>query len=794
MTMFWTDFATDTLDAAPAGWTLNGWLAGEFVVVSDATAGGGKALKLAPAGSNARRVALWDLVGTDTDTEMLIRARTPVAQTGGRTPILVRQQNGTSNLKGYVLSLAYNDVVSVLKYDTGATTLSPTATITGLNHHDTTNWYHIRLRVNGSSIKARAWNEGQAEPTTWQLEITDASLPSAGSVGVFGYYTNSLLHVDYIGVGTNGDTAPNGPQVSAGFTASPLSGPDDLSVTFTDTSTGATSWAWQFGDGQTSTEQNPTHTYTEPGAYSVTLTINGGAATVTRTGYITVTDSSLPILSGDFEGGNLNVAASSVSRVGEDYAITLVPRKQTTNYSTALTEAWWYFGARIDRMMGKRPSFSLLWSDWVGKVMGLTSGPKAGWVPCWTSTPEDPTSWKYAPNFAYNAPNVAFQFSEAFDADVVYVAYRPFCTPSMLRTWVDGLTGISNLPGKTNYVMGTAPATADETGRALPAREILGFQFGSGPAQMVIASGVHPCEDHGTMVMQAFVEALLNSPSFLSRYTVFCYPCVNPQGRAGRAYRGTFDATSPIPDPARDWTDAPVLSVVQQVRADIVSRCSNGRPDVVFDFHGHYQHGYSHSVYGWNGVAANWAVEQEFQLAVAALQSGLERDTGAAGTQLPPYFSNKAAGGAAGAFFIIEISDWVSDQLAASRAFGVLLAGRLSTIDDNVYGRWPVGAPGTLSASGTAYGVTLLAPAVTNADEYRFLRDGAEIRAWGRTLQYVDAAVSAGTSHSYTYQARNPGGASQQSAAVLAERAAQGMTRVPKAAPPSCVRATCRKL
>lgn len=769
MALYWTDFASDTLDASPAGWTSNGWLAGELVVVADATAGGGKALKLAPT-SNARRTAVWDLVGTDADTEVLIRARTPVAQTGNRNPLILRQQNSGTSLKGYVLQLSYTDVLTLLKYDTGATTLAPTATVSGLAHHDTTGWYYIRYRVNGTTLRVRAWNEGQAEPTTWQLEVTDAGLASAGGVGVFGYYANSTLHIDYIGVGTAGDTAPSGPQVSAGFTAAPLYGPDDLTVSFADTSIGATSWAWSFGDGQTSNQQHPTHTYTEPGTYTVTLTINGGAASLTRTGYVTVTDSTLPTLSGAFEGGNIDASASSVSRVGGDYAISLVPRKQDNAYAG---QAWWYFGVRIDKMLGKRPSFSLLWTDWVGKVMGLTTGPKAGWVPCWTATPDDPASWRYAPSFSYADPTVSFQFAEAFDADVVYVAYRPFCTPSMLRTWVDGLAGITNLPGKTGYTVGTSPATTDETGRALPAREILGFEFGRGPAQMVIISGVHPCEDHGTQVMQAFVESLLASPAILARYTVMVYPCVNPQGRAGRSYRGSFDPAGLTLDPARDWTDTPALSCVQQVRADIAARCAGGRPDVMLDFHGHYQHGFSHSLYGWNTVAANWAVEQELQLAVLAQQPGLERSSAASATQPTPYFSGKASGGPAGAFVIVEISDWLADQYAASRAFGALLAGQLGVIEDNVYGRWPVGAVGALTADGTPYGVTLTAGPVSNGVEYRYLRDGAEIQGWSLDTVCVDASVTAGEPHTYAYQARNPGGQTTASAGVQAARQVQ---------------------
>lgn len=46
-----------------------------------------------------------------------------------------------------------------------------------------------------------------------------------------------------------------------------------LNVAFTDASTNATSWAWDFGDGNTSIVQNPNHTYSAPGNYSVSLNI-----------------------------------------------------------------------------------------------------------------------------------------------------------------------------------------------------------------------------------------------------------------------------------------------------------------------------------------------------------------------------------------------------------------------------------------------------------------------------------------------------------------------------------------
>jgi PKD repeat protein len=47
-----------------------------------------------------------------------------------------------------------------------------------------------------------------------------------------------------------------------------------LSFSFTDTTSGNLfAWAWSFGDGSGSTQQNPVHTYSQPGTYTVCLTV-----------------------------------------------------------------------------------------------------------------------------------------------------------------------------------------------------------------------------------------------------------------------------------------------------------------------------------------------------------------------------------------------------------------------------------------------------------------------------------------------------------------------------------------
>lgn len=60
---------------------------------------------------------------------------------------------------------------------------------------------------------------------------------------------------------------------TASFTWTPANPTAGQSVSFTDTSGGSpTSWLWAFGDGATSTQRNPTHTFTASGAYQVRLT------------------------------------------------------------------------------------------------------------------------------------------------------------------------------------------------------------------------------------------------------------------------------------------------------------------------------------------------------------------------------------------------------------------------------------------------------------------------------------------------------------------------------------------
>lgn len=77
----------------------------------------------------------------------------------------------------------------------------------------------------------------------------------------------------------------------AAFSGWPTTGMGYITVNFTDESTNSpTSWRWDFGDRGTSSDQNPAHTYSNPGNYTVRLTVSNpdGTAEATRENYITL--------------------------------------------------------------------------------------------------------------------------------------------------------------------------------------------------------------------------------------------------------------------------------------------------------------------------------------------------------------------------------------------------------------------------------------------------------------------------------------------------------------------------
>jgi subtilisin family serine protease len=122
-----------------------------------------------------------------------------------------------------------------------------------------------------------------ASPAAVRTALYDAT--TKGVVKSSSTTNNHLLYSLFSTGG--GGTAP-----VAQFSGSPTIGHAPLAVQFSDSSTGSpTSWSWDFGDGSTANTQSPSHTYSSPGAYTVTLTATNasGSDVEAKSNYINVT-------------------------------------------------------------------------------------------------------------------------------------------------------------------------------------------------------------------------------------------------------------------------------------------------------------------------------------------------------------------------------------------------------------------------------------------------------------------------------------------------------------------------
>ncbi len=126
-------------------------------------------------------------------------------------------------------------------------------------------------------------------PFTYEWDFGDGGIDTGmtalhlyGGTGSYSYTVTITDSNGCVGVCSNVLTIVVAPFVSADFTSTFTQGCDFATVTFTDASIGSPdSWFWDFNDGATSTQQNPTHTFTSAGSYNITLAATNGVYTDT---------------------------------------------------------------------------------------------------------------------------------------------------------------------------------------------------------------------------------------------------------------------------------------------------------------------------------------------------------------------------------------------------------------------------------------------------------------------------------------------------------------------------------
>jgi gliding motility-associated-like protein len=137
---------------------------------------------------------------------------------------------------------------------------------------------------NPNVVSTFSWDYGDGTPINTVIASPTHTYTTAGT------YTITYTFVTTTGcTGTATKVVTASPHPTANFTENPIVICPNQSVTFTNLSTNATSYLWKFGDGGTSTATNPTHTYGDPGQYTVTLiAYNGGCTDTMQFNYIIV--------------------------------------------------------------------------------------------------------------------------------------------------------------------------------------------------------------------------------------------------------------------------------------------------------------------------------------------------------------------------------------------------------------------------------------------------------------------------------------------------------------------------
>lgn len=177
--------------------------------------------------------------------------------TSGSYSVVITDENGCS-AESAAVNVNVSSAPQPTVQATGSTTLCEGSTVT----------------LTSSAADSYTWSNGA---TTQSIEV--------GTAGTYHVTTTNANACD--GVGQSSDiTITVTPQPTAAAPAPSING---TVVTFTNSSTNATTYSWDFGDFSSSSAANPTHAYAASGAYTVTLTAINGNCTDETTFTVNIT-------------------------------------------------------------------------------------------------------------------------------------------------------------------------------------------------------------------------------------------------------------------------------------------------------------------------------------------------------------------------------------------------------------------------------------------------------------------------------------------------------------------------
>ncbi|CAH0191999.1 PKD domain-containing protein [Microbacterium foliorum] len=280
--------------------TASGWgsaeLGGAYTVMNGAASAAsvsGGAAKLTLAAGQTRNVALQSTSLADTLTTLMYSSDQGPATGGSYVGVSSRKSASSEYLTRVWMR---NDGKLWLVIQRDSTVLVSKALTTTWAAGDV---FRLSVKVSGASpttIQAKTWKDGTAEPADWQLSTTDAtaSLQGSGWTSVHANRAGSATSTAVFSFDSLRVTdlkAPVGPVPNVAPTAAFTSTVTNLGVavdgsTSSDSDGTVVGHSWNWGDGTPAgTGAAATHTYAAAGTYTVTLTVtddDGATGTATR--------------------------------------------------------------------------------------------------------------------------------------------------------------------------------------------------------------------------------------------------------------------------------------------------------------------------------------------------------------------------------------------------------------------------------------------------------------------------------------------------------------------------------
>lgn len=212
----------------------------------------------------------------------------------GTAPYNYSWSNGSTN-QNQTINPTATDTYSVTVTDANGCTASSNVTVTVIDYPVVTVSPNADICY-GSSTSLQA-SGGTTYSWTPSSGLNDAGIANpVANPTTTTTYTVTVSNAQCSSTGTVTVTVASA--IGAGFAPDTTQGQAPLSVEFSNSTSSAASYLWDFGDGNSSTDANPSHTYTQAGSYTVVMiaTNSLGCTDTARFEFIVVENTSSLII------------------------------------------------------------------------------------------------------------------------------------------------------------------------------------------------------------------------------------------------------------------------------------------------------------------------------------------------------------------------------------------------------------------------------------------------------------------------------------------------------------------